>query len=297
LAGWLLWASEKSSPLVSAPLCRATSAALFCGILAVLIHNLIDFAIFEPAVLTVFWAVAAAMVLINQQNSNSECNWITITKIPRIAVLAGLLIAVAIFFHLSFIPVVKAAAKIQTSYRRSSRAHIFLAEAAAIDKYDPRPMSLNGKLSLQRYQDSPNKTDALLLQAADYFAHAIERNSADYKNFEKLSRLYKLLAELESSESDKWWQKAFVAIEDAVSRYPGNARLRVELAGIAEQLNKNEVAIENYRLAIKIEDDYSEQFKIMYPDRAVFSRLGKEKYLLAKERIAALSDLSHQSDR
>lgn len=291
LAGWLLWASEKSSPLVSMPLCGISAAALFCGITAVLIHNLIDFAIFEPAVLTTLWAVVAAMILISQRHCGNRL--LTIGKIRRIVAIAGILIAVGMFFHLSFVPVIKSTAKIQLSYRSPPRAHIYLAEAAAINKYDPRPLSLNGRLSLQRYQDGPNKTDALLLQAADYFGGAIERNSADYKNYEKLCEVYKLLAEAEGSESSPWLQKAFAAIEEAVFRYPGNSRLRVELSEIAELLGKKETAIENYRQAIKIEDDYAEQFKIMYPDQGVFSRLGREKYALAKERLAALS---RQSD-
>jgi hypothetical protein len=286
LAGWLLWASEKSSPLVSMPLCGFSAAALFCGIAAVLIHSLVDFAIFEPAVLTTLWAVVAAMILINQQHCS---RWLTIGKIRRIVAIVGILIAVGIFFHFSFVPVIKSGAKIQRSYRRSPRAHIFLAEAAAINKYDPRPLSLNGRLSLQRYQDGPNKTDALLLQAADYFGGAIERNSADYKNYENLCKVYKLLAEAEGYKSSLWLQKAFAAIAEAVSRYPGSGRLRVELSEIAELLGKKEAAIENYRQAIKIEDDYTEQFKIMYPDQGVFSRLGKEKYALAKERLAALT--------
>ena len=124
----------------------------------------------------------------------------------------------------------------------------------------------------------------------------IERNSADYKNFERLSKVYNLLAATEGPESVRWQQKALDAIEEAVSRYPGSARLRIELAGIAERLGKKEMAIENYQLAIKIEDGYSEQFKIMYPDFPVFSRLGKEKYSLAKERLAAIGNSSPQSD-
>jgi tetratricopeptide (TPR) repeat protein len=296
LAGWLLWACEKSSPLVSAPFFRVSSAALFCGIASVLIHNLIDFAIFEPGVLTIFWAVVAAMVLINRQHQNVPFGRVTFVRISRIAAIAALLIAVSLFLHFSFVPVMKAAVRIQLSSRRPSRAHIFLAEAAAIDKYDPRPSSLNGRLSLRRYQDGPGKNDALLLQAADYFDQAVERNSADYKNFEKLSKVYDLLAATEGPESVRWQQKALDAIEESVSRYPGSARLRIELAGIAERLGKKEMAIENYQLAIKIEDSYSEQFKIMYPDFPVFSRLGKEKYSLAKDRLAAIDNSSPQSD-
>ena len=34
-------------------------AALLCGLAAVLIHNLIDFAIFEPGIMTALWACIA----------------------------------------------------------------------------------------------------------------------------------------------------------------------------------------------------------------------------------------------
>jgi len=42
-----------------------TAVALFCAVLGVLLHNMIDFAIFEPGVLTAFWAVIACLVAVD----------------------------------------------------------------------------------------------------------------------------------------------------------------------------------------------------------------------------------------
>jgi hypothetical protein len=71
--------------------------------------------------------------------------------------------------------------------------------------------------------------------------------------------------------------------------YPGSDRLRIEMAKLAERLGKTDVAIANYKRALEIEDSYRGQFEIMYPGRKIFSRLGEEKYQLAKQRIESLS--------
>ncbi len=62
----------------------------------------------------------------------------------------------------------------------------------------------------------------------------------------------------------------------------------------AEQLGKNDSALEQYKKAVEIEDAYRKQFEMMYPGKKVFSRLGYEKYNLAKQRIEYLSkQLNH----
>ena len=47
-----------------------TSIALFCGILGFIIHNIIDFAIFEPGILTAFFASLACLIALNTQTQN-----------------------------------------------------------------------------------------------------------------------------------------------------------------------------------------------------------------------------------
>jgi lipopolysaccharide biosynthesis regulator YciM len=91
-------------------------------------------------------------------------------------------------------------------------------------------------------------------------------------------------------EKTEWLEKAYHSTKQAVERYPGCGRLRVELAKIAEQTGKTQVAVEQYEKAVEIEDAYRNQFRLMYPGRDVFSRLGEEKYNFAKQRIKQLSE-------
>jgi hypothetical protein len=55
-------------------------------------------------------------------------------------------------------------------------------------------------------------------------------------------------------------------------------------------LDKTDIAVAQYEKAVEIEDAYRNQFKVMYPGREIFSRLGEEKYKNAKQRIKYLSE-------
>ncbi len=123
------------------------------------------------------------------------------------------------------------------------------------------------------------------------FLAAIRRNEFDFKNFERLTRVNNLLAEA-SSEQERidWLNNAFDAAKTATELYPGLARLRVELAKIAEQSGKTDIAIIQYQKAIEIEDSFRTQFQAMYPERKIFNRLGEDKYNFAVERVKELSE-------
>ena len=49
-----------------------------------------------------------------------------------------------------------------------------------------------------------------------------------------------------------------------------------------------EKALHAYQKAVEIEDRYRIQFKKMYPNNEIVSRLGEDKYQLAKKRISEL---------
>jgi len=54
-------------------------------------------------------------------------------------------------------------------------------------------------------------------------------------------------------------------------------------------LGQKTIALCHYQMAVDIEDAYRAQFKIMYPGRAIISRLGEETYTEAKSKINELS--------
>jgi len=279
--------------------------ALFSAAIGLLIHNLIDFAIFEPGVLTTFWAIIACLIATDYNDNSRPCSVFRAVPVVRLtAVAAGLAIVLA-YLNYALIPVAASAAKTYRaqqimSFDQFDQIHTLLDSAAADDPLDPAALSLNGRLYLRHFELTHNASPGvpgeanrdLLVRAEKCFLGAIDRNPAAFKNFERLTDVYMLLAETSPpQDSTTWAQKGYDTALQAVELYPGCARLRVETARIAEQLGKTDVAIEQYKKAIDIEDSYARQFKAIYPQKQeAVSRLGNDKYLYAKERLKALCE-------
>ena len=289
LAFLLLWVGERTTAPATRTLGSAARAAIFCGIVAVAIHNVIDFAIFEPAVLTTFWATVACLVAISYKGKGHRTATLRPSQTMRIATVATGAIIAWLCCHYALIPVAKASLNTHRATRQLGHAHELLDQAAKDDRLSPAALYFNGRLYLQQYNETEKKQPALLEQAVECFAGAIERGKANFKSYAKLSTAYNLLAETSTQQAKTdWLNKAFRSSLLAVERYPGSGRLRVKLAKIAEQLGKTDIAIEQYKKAIDIEDAYRSQFQLMYPGRQLFSRLGEEKYQSAKQRVKHL---------
>jgi O-antigen ligase len=303
LVGFLLVAAGLGQP--RKPGTSVIAPALFSAAVGLLIHNLIDFAIFEPGVLTTFWAIIACLIATDYNDNSRPCSVLRAVPVVRLAaVVAGLAIVLA-YLNYALIPVAASAAKTYRaqqimSFDQFDQIHTLLDSAAADDPLDPAALSLNGRLYLRHFELTHNASPGvpgeanrdLLVRAEKCFLGAIDRNPAAFKNFERLTGVYMLLAETSPpQDSTTWAQKGYDTALQAVELYPGCARLRVETARIAEQLGKTDVAIEQYKKAIDIEDSYARQFKAIYPQRQeAVSRLGNDKYLYAKERLKALCE-------
>ncbi|HUS74078.1 MAG TPA: tetratricopeptide repeat protein, partial [Sedimentisphaerales bacterium] len=258
--------------------------SLFCACLGVLIHNLIDFAIFEPGVFTTFWAILACLIALDFGQKSRRQFVGKPALFTRVLVTAGGLVIIWAYFNYAFFPVAKAGANIKLAMQGVGYDSELLDEAAKDDPLDPSALNLNGRLYLQRYEDAEKKQPILLEKAEKCFLNAIERNEASFKNYDKLSTVYNLLGDT---------QKAYDFGLEAAKRYPGSGRLQFNLAEIAEQLGKTALAVEHYLETIRIEDKYRRQFQRMYPEREeIVSRLGEEKYKKAKQRIEFLSQQS-----
>ncbi|MHC5121178.1 MAG: hypothetical protein ACYSO7_06660, partial [Planctomycetota bacterium] len=95
-----------------------------------------------------------------------------------------------------------------------------------------------------------------------------------------------LAFQAEGEEKEKHLQAAFDDFQQAIKRYPGSGKLHYNLANIAEELGRGNVALMHYQTAVKIEDAYRAQFRIMYPERkTVISRLGNTAYENAKSKL------------
>jgi tetratricopeptide (TPR) repeat protein len=290
-AGAFLLASLRDETLAPA---QNSQAILFCGLAGVLLHNCIDFALFEPGVLAVFWATLAAFVA-GRAICRDEAP--LRFKPARTLVLAGWLATAAVaaaFAVTVLLPVPSTEWYMQRADEAIdmpdiATAHEMLARAETADVLNPEPPYQNGRLYLFDYQmvlPEPN----YLAEAEYYIREAIRRAPAYYKYHSKLAELYATAAQTaRGRERTDWLQKAYVAAKDAIARYPGDAALHITLGDIADEMGNRSEAAEEYRKAVEIEDAYRGLFVLMYPDRPLFSRVGEDKYQYARSRIAELT--------
>jgi len=289
LAFWFLFKTSNAAAGPEHKQNVLTAAPLFCAVIAVAIHNLIDFAIFAPAVLTCFWAVVACLAAISFQHNNLETLTFAPLKITRIASIAAAMLLTFALTVYALAPAIKSGRKTQLAMRNFAHTHELLDNAAADDLLDPEPASLNGRAYMQHYQQTANKDAALLEAAAECFTEAVNRDNDNFKNYEKLSNIYTLLAETATPNIQiPYLQKARDFAELAVKRYPGSDRLHFKLAQLADRLGETTTALYHYKKTVQIEGGFRAQFHTMYPDRKIFSRLGQQKYQLAKQRTTEL---------
>jgi O-antigen ligase/tetratricopeptide (TPR) repeat protein len=276
-----------------------TVIAVFCAVLGVALHNLIDFAIFEPGVLTTFWAMMACLIAIDCHTKSRSPIVLQAKPFAKLLIVAAALVTSWVYFSFVFLPVAKNTARIrQADMARSSGrfeyAHELLDKAAGEDILSSSALSLNSRLYLRQYEMMLDKNRGLLLRAEACLKKSIERNNAEFKTSGRLTDVYRLLAEASTGpEKAGWLEKAFEAVSQSIERYPGSGRLRFKKAQIADLMSNTDIAVEQYTKAIEIEGEYRDQFKQMYPEiEDIVSRINKNSYYYAKERIEELSKKS-----
>jgi len=283
---WLLTAESKTPATSYRLQGQYISCALFCALSGVMLHNLIDYAIFEPPVFTIFCAIIACLIAIDSQQNNRKV--FALKTAPAIRILMGITVFAfyGVYLKYALTPAVKSTISIRLAHSAISnglyeQTHNFLNAATESDRLDPTASYINGRLYLQHHYETGQRQPDFLKKAEKCFLEAISRDHANFKNYEKLSIVYDLLGQ---------YKEAYDWGREATKRYPGSGRIQFQLAQIAEKMNKTDDAIAHYKNAIDIEDSFRRQFRIMYPDREMVSRLGEEKYLFAKQRLKYLTD-------
>jgi hypothetical protein len=142
---WFLTVGRISSKTANTDI---TAAALFCAAFGCLIHNLIDFAIFEPGVFTAFWAIIACLIALDYQQKARPYFVLKPAAFVKVMIVAGAVILVWAYFSYALVPVAKATAKTQQALRELDYAHELLDQAAEDDRLDPAALNLNGRLYL-----------------------------------------------------------------------------------------------------------------------------------------------------
>jgi tetratricopeptide (TPR) repeat protein len=256
-------------------------------LLAVLLHNLIDFAIFEPGNYTAFWALVACAVGPYMNRSKGKDRSFPQSTQVRMGCALGIGMGTVAVLLLVVVMPVRSCALLQNAIRNKMSSESLLEEAAATDPIDPLPVAYLGKF----YMAAAETTDApvqYLQSAIAAFEQAARRSGADFKHYRSLTECAIRLSEREKNKRTFWLEQAFQYAGKAIERYPGSGELHFQRARIADQLNRTDAACYHYAQAVEIEDAYRKQFTVMYPGRALFSRLGDEKYQFAGTRLLEL---------
>jgi len=258
------------------------AAAACCAVAAVLVQNLIDFAIFEPGVYTAVWAMIGCLVACGHTADGQETRTTPLPGITRAGLAAAVVIVPAVFMVVCYRPVYRGTACIRAAHAAISagsldRAHAALDAAAQADRWSDEALSLDAKVYLRQYEQSASRDPDLLEAARSRFDSAGSRNPADYKHREKLAQVYGLLGDA---------AKAREMLAEAINKYPDCARLEVAMGRLLDP----SAAAAHYRRAVEIEDAFLEQFRRMYPGREPVSRLGQDAYEDAKARMGEAQD-------
>lgn len=270
--------------------------ALGCGLAAMLLHNLVDFALFEPGIWTMFWlTMAAACALVRLHTNDQAVGVYPLTdRFRRGGMLIAAAAVIAAVVGLVVLPPIRrdlltfAAARAEST----EQAEAFLKKAVAADVFSPDAAHFGARLLLhratQRFVSEPDK----LLESARRFAEiAVARNPIDPRPRQLLADILLVAAEMTKDETQKrmYQQHAFQTLKDALKRYPGSDIINYQLGVLAEELGHPNQAIEYLQTALDIEQRYRKQFQLMYPEQPeVISRLGPRRYQDLLERLERL---------
>ena len=271
---------------------RSLSIAMVCGLVAVLIHNVIDFAIFEPGNWSVFWLFAAILIAqIDNAKRASEKSF-SLDPPKRLGLFAGLALVSIVYLGVVLLPPLRAEAVFKRAVASGTEGFELTDKAIAADALSAKTPYRAANMLTQVYQARGINDPAFLDRAAGFADIAVGRSGADFKPWRLRAKINVIRSEQTEDEAKQAaLQKAFEDLQQAIARYPGSGKLHYLLANVAEQLGKKTIALCHYQVAVDIEDAYREQFKIMYPERETpISRLGETDYTEAKAKIEQLQN-------
>lgn len=275
----LLWGTGQELP--SGTRRQGLVIGLICAVIAILVHNLIDFALFEPGIWMMFWLLIALILSVHASPRPS----ISIPKFSRILLpLVFIAAAVLILYLYVWIPV-RAGVEFQTGLRNYNDPTKYFQQAAQIDPIDPDPWVYTARWFESRFKQSQAKEQNYLIEALTLLQQARLHDPHNFIYHESLSDVYVYLSEVQSENKEKYLQSACKEKDDAQRLYPGSDRIAYNLGILAEKMNQPQKAAEHFSRALEIEDQYRAQFEQMYPDYPLCSRLGRERYEYAKNYI------------
>lgn len=291
-------------------LCRTAAAAqrsnhpsigsliLGCGLLGFLLHNTIDFAIFQPGLGTCFFALAAtAMTLRRPDGLSLPSTQMKIGKsrlsraiivTTALAVVAGLWIKVVFPVSAGYRQMQQAqfrASKADELAQTTQKTQFYKTEndmreywwllqqaqwnamqATAANKHDPAGPYFLARLCSLEWTNSQYQNDSRLESSIRYFHEAIRRDPANFKYYQQLSDVYNTAAR-HHPKNKQYLHKALTAAQEALKRYPVKSELLIDYGKLLLEMDRRDEALTAFEKALQNEQAYLNQQRQMYPQQ------------------------------
>jgi hypothetical protein len=266
---------------------------LAAALVGFLVHNGIDFAIFQPGVCTAFFALIALVVSL--KNGDGAAKLFTLKVSARIlSLLFGAILIATIWVSSVYL------AGSTTLLRHAQRKDNTIPTLGDIDKkvfllthkqLDPECHAFAGKYCHAAwrlwYPDSKELADLSIAATSD----AVRRDPDNYKNYRRLGEIGVEVAAAFPDEKEKHLREAKASVEAALARYPGSAESVLLYGHILSQLGQEEDAVKQIQAALKLEELFIARQREMFPhDDHHPGRLAPDQRSLILKEIERLSD-------
>ena len=262
-------------------------AGSVCSVMAVLMHNLIDFAIFEPSILMWTFAIIAFLVSCDSRSQTTRIRTIelsrkhqlTFSAITFTAAIVGTCFLV-VFPARNLYLIDKALAS-----SSSQRTLALLQMAGHADKTSDKSHSLSGKLCISLLNNEYDEEIFSIGQSS--LTKACSLNPQTFKHYEDLGKLYYIKAQASMQKNSQYavqtpdiaaLQSARTYYLKAAQRYPGKEKIWLELGKICDLLGEAELAKQYYKKALEIDAQFKQQFQKLYKQEQPISRLSNTDY-------------------
>ena len=269
--------------------------ALGSALLAFLLHNSIDQAIFNPGVGTLFFTCTALALACRNIQSNTDTTVALKSPPARIVVACTSIVLIVVLWLMAYVAV--------TAHRAMSRAQIAAlnadydtAQNLTPDLLDPEADFLAGRIKFLQWQTSATRTAAQLGPVTKRLLRASHWDRANYRYPLELSRVYRQATHpgQSASELNDFRELARQYANEAAQRYPTKSELLIEYADLLHQMNRPGEALTQYEKALAHEQAYLDQQRAMHgPDVLLRPRLRPELANHARNRISQLKLLAN----
>ncbi len=271
-----------------------------CGLAGFLLHNTIDFAFFQPGVLSTFFMLCATLIAEKQKTTQPLQS--TFNGPAKPVVIAGLVLAGCYWLFL-FIPVWKS----ETSL---SQARVLLGQLAIQAPEKPIEAIMKDALDLAINGANQNPIDPSGLLIAAQVEAQLWQNNHDLQGLDKTEhyclaaqdrdpfhfRYPSLLADIFDRaakvrpEDSALQNKAICYLCTTLQLNPIRSDLMVKLAEWYEKTGQIESAITLYQKALHIESLYQEQQRLMHgSDSIIVPRLSLKEQQFAQNALKRLA--------